>query len=80
MGWRTWHVDTNNMSATRLPGSSVPGSSHPRDAAAGSGMLWTAQTVSRGYTREPFLQVMPSSPVDETKTGYELKTSTPSVT
>jgi len=40
-------------------------SSHPRDAAAGSGMPWHAKTMSRGYTREHFLQVIPSSPVDE---------------
>jgi hypothetical protein len=56
------------MSATLLLGSIAPGSSHPKDAAAGSGMPWNAKTVSRGYTRKHFLQIIPSSPVDETKT------------
>jgi hypothetical protein len=51
IGWRTWHADTSSMSATLLPGSIAPGSSHLRDAGAVLGMPWIVSTVIKVPTR-----------------------------
>jgi hypothetical protein len=53
IGWRTWNVGTNSMSATLHPGSIDPGSFQLRDAAAVSGMPWIVSTVIKMYTRAP---------------------------